>query len=723
MDKQIPSTPAFGQADLSNCEREQIHLAGSIQPHGILLAIHEQDHTIVQASENAATELGSRTPLLGKSIAVLKGDLLSRIKSAKIEAVRATPVAFRCQAGQPGAHFDALVHRVHEKALIVELERAGPAVELRHEIEAAISALVSASSLDRLCNEAARIIKDLTGYDRVMIYKFDPEGHGQVFSESHRPDLESYLGNWYPASDIPQIARRLYERNRVRMLADVAYKPVPLAPQRFPLTGEELDMSLCFLRSMSPIHIEYLKNMGVSATLVASLMVGGKLWGLIACHHYSPRYTHYEHRTACEILAEVISTRIASLESFARTRVEMSVRRLEDMMLESVAQHGDWKSDLLNNPSTLLEPVDASGVALVFDGTLYAAGNVPSTQDLRAVTAWLEKRKLSAQTPLFATKSLATEDERFVPLTPRASGVLAAAIPDAVGGYLIWFRPERRHTVTWGGDPKKPFVIGNSPSDLSPRRSFAKWHQVVEGTSVPWTSADIATARMIATSVADVILQFRALRLLIVQDQLERVRRQVRFSDQLAIAADAQGRILMTSKPFRLLGEIMPPPLKTLSDLDQFFSDPASVRERLTELTTSQEVWRGEVALQTGSGETKPLIVRADPVYSGPGTLLGYLLFFTDISEQKAAEAARKQSLKSILEAQDVISGRLGPEAQLDYISLFSLIVGNARRASLEISDGINVESMPDMIQSVKLSVARTAELLENLMAHGQQID
>ena len=534
-------------------------------------------------------------------------------------------------------------------------------------------------------------MRKLTGYDRVMIYKFDADGHGQVYAESKRQDLESYLGNWYPATDIPQIARRLYERNRVRMLVDVDYVPVPVRPAKFPVTGSDLDMSLCFLRSMSPIHIEYLKNMGVSATLVASLMVGGKLWGLISCHHYSPRSMHYEHRTACEVLAEVIATRIASLESFARARVEMSVRRLEDMMLEFVSRYGDWKADLFDRPKTLLETVHATGVALVFEGKLYTAGDIPGTQDLRKLIGWLDT-KLTPQMPYFATKSIASEVPQFAALTAVASGILAVRIPDAAGEYLIWFRPERRHTVTWGGDPAKPFVSGSSPSDLSPRRSFAQWHQVVEGSSSPWTPADIATGRMISETVADVILQFRALRLLILQNQLRKVRREVRLSAELAVVADADGRILMASQPFRLLADAVQPPLQTLSDLVNLFEDQTAVLGRLTELTKSKHIWRGEVALRTGDNETTPLMVRGEPVYSGPDTLLGYILIFTDLSEQKAAESVRKQSLRSIVESQDFVSGRLEPEALMDYLSLLSLIVGNAQRATLEITDGIDIE-------------------------------
>ena len=237
------------------------------------------------------------------------------------------------------------------------MEKAGPAVDPSQHLAKTFDRIVETSSLRALCDETARIFKELVGYDRVMVYRFDKDGHGEIFSEEREPRLEAFLGNWYPASDIPQIARKLYERNRVRVLVDVDYRPVPLIPRLSPATGHDLDMSLCFLRSMSPIHIQYLKNMGVCATLVASLMVGGKLWGLISCHHYVPRFLHFETRAMCEVIAEAVSTRIAALESFQQSQSEMSIRRLERRIVEAVSRDGDWRMALFDGSQALLQPV------------------------------------------------------------------------------------------------------------------------------------------------------------------------------------------------------------------------------------------------------------------------------------------------------------------------------------------------------------------------------
>jgi light-regulated signal transduction histidine kinase (bacteriophytochrome) len=502
------ATPAFGKADLSNCEREEIHLAGSIQPHGALLVVSEPDHRVVQVSANAAEFLNLKQ-IIGMSLVDLDGDLLFRILPHLDPTSQGMPIAVRCRIGNPSTEFDGLLHRPPAGGLIIELERAGPSVDLSKQIASALEKIRTASSLRALCDEAATLFQDRTGYDRVMVYRFDDEGHGEVFSERRKPDLEAYLGNRYPASDIPQMARRLYERTRVRVLVDVGYQPVPLQPRLSPLTGRDLDMSLCFLRSMSPIHLQYLKNMGVGATLVISLVVGGKLWGLVACHHYEPRFIHFELRAVCELLAEAIATRIAALESFSQSQSEIFVQRLEQRMIESLSRDGDWRSAIFDSSQSILPPLGASGSALIYEGQVITAGEVPGTTEIREICARLDRRPGPS---VMSTASLGIDFPEFAGLTKVASGIIITTISDNPGEYLIWFRPERIRTVTWGGDPLKPFVIGDNPLDLSPRRSFAQWHQLVEGTSEPWTPADLAAARLIGQAVSDIVLQFRAVR-------------------------------------------------------------------------------------------------------------------------------------------------------------------------------------------------------------------
>ena len=422
-------SPAFGTADLSNCEREEIHLAGSIQPHGALLVVSEPDHRVIQASANAAEFLNLGN-VLGVPLAEIDGDLLIKILPHLDPTAEGMPVAVRCRIGNPSAEYDGLIHRPPEGGMIIELERAGPPIDLSGTLAPALERIRTAGSLRALCDDAALLFQQRTGYDRVMVYRFDEQGHGEVFSERHVPGLESYFGNRYPSSDIPQMARRLYERQRVRVLVDVGYQPVPLEPRLSPLTGRDLDMSGCFLRSMSPIHLQYLKNMGVRATLVVSLVVGGKLWGLIACHHYLPRFIHFELRAICELLAEAMATRITALESFAQSQSELFVQRLEQRMIEAITREGDWRAAIFDTTQSILQPLHAAGCALVYEDQIRTIGEVPATQDVREIAAWLDRQPRTAVT---STASLGLDVPELAHLTRMASGVVAAPISDHRG--------------------------------------------------------------------------------------------------------------------------------------------------------------------------------------------------------------------------------------------------------------------------------------------------
>lgn len=714
------ASPAFGTADLSNCEREQIHFAASIQPFGALLVMREPRLEIVQSSVGAVEILGVQGELIGRTLADLGGDLAQCLRPHLADDLKAIPRAVRCKIGngKREREFDCLIHRPPGGGLIVELETAGPKVDLSRHVEQALPLISSASTLQTLCDETARIMKSLTGYDRVMVYRFDEKGHGEVCSEQREPHLEPFLGNRYPSSDIPQIARQLYIKNRVRVLVDVEYSPTPLSPVLSPITGQDLDMSLCFLRSMSPIHIQYLKNMGVGATLVVSLVVGGKLWGLIACHHYAPKFVHFEMRAVCEVLAEVIGTRIAALESFMRAQAELSVRRLEQRMIDAISRDGDWRGALFDKAQSLLLPVHAAGAALLCEGQILTTGEVPGTQELRDLRDWLDTHNTA---PMFSTCSLGIDEPTFKSLTAVASGVAAVRLSGSPGEYLIWFRPEQIRKVTWAGDPQKPMVIGSDPADLSPRRSFAQWHQMVMGTSEPWTPADLGAARLIGDSVSDVVLQFRAVRMLIAQDQLESVRSQVEKSGQPVLVTNHQGAVLLANDALQaLLGNDNARP-ERIEDLALYFRDPSAVRRRLKEMIAQKRTWRGEVHLETNSGEAVPLLVRGDPVFSAPDRVLGYVLIFIDLTERKAAEAARRHLQDGLIERHRISSVRLDSQDDIEFQNLLSAVVANAQLAALEITDRVDTANMPELLESVRASLMRTAAVLEQLIWHASK--
>lgn len=720
------ATPAFGQADLSNCEREQIHLAGSIQPHGALLVVREPDLVVIQISENASAFLGYSSELLGQPLSEIWPELVERIAPRLGDALDVLPAAVRCSLPLTGAAYNCQVHRPPAGGLVIEFERASPTVDRVADLQKGLQVVVEAASIPALCNETARIFRALTGYDRVMVYQFDNDGHGKVFSEERDPKLEPLLGNRYPATDIPQMARRLYERNRVRVLVDVHYTAVPLLPRLSPLTGKDLDMSLCFTRSMSPIHIQYLKNMGVCATLVVSLLVGGRLWGLIACHHYQPRFIPFELRTICELLAETIGTRIAALESFAQSQAELAVRRLEQRMIEAISRDGDWRGALFDNSQWVLQPVGAMGAALLLEDKVLSTGEVPGTEQLRELGAWLDTKglKQAGGPRLFATSSLSLDEPRFAALRGVASGLLATPVSNQPGDYLLWFRPEQVRTVTWGGNPFEKERIGNSPFDLSPRRSFAQWHQVVECTSEPWTPAALATAGLIGETLTDVVIQFRSVRMLIAQHQLELVQRQVQGSEQAVVVTDLEGKPLLISQAFESMLPPGHPPIAQLADLAALFEHSAEVAERLRDLLQNRKTWRGEAEIRGRGpgGGSQPVLVRADPVFSAPGRVLGFVLVFSDLSERRAADRSRQRFQEQIVDRSRLSLSRMQGGTSLQYQNLLSAIVENAQLAALEITDSVEVDRMPELLDSLKSSVDRSADLLQHLLRHAESV-
>ena len=724
----MSSSPAFGQADLTNCERELIHLAGSIQPHGLLLVVREPGWRIVQASANAGVLL--RRPLdslLLASLAELGGDLETTLRRLAAAGDLREPQPLRCTlpAADGSARFEGAAHRVGADALVVELEPLaagtngadsvppGNAV-LLERVAQAVQRFSEASSVGTLADGVVRCVRDFTGYDRVMVYQFDPDGHGKIIAEARDPRLDSLLGHHYPATDIPQRARELYLRNRVRVLVDVNYEPAPLVPRLLPggdaQGGAELDMSLSFLRSMSPLHLQYLRNMGVTGTLVVSLVREGRLWGLIACHHYAPRHVSFAVRTATELLAEVIATRIAAIENYARAQVAIQVRRLEQRLIEATSTEGDWRLALVRNPRLLQQPLQATGAALFHEGEVLTCGEVPSTPELRALMQWIDVQ--AGDSAPFACSAVGRDHPALASVTPTASGVLAVRLSAVRPDYLVWFRKEQLQSVTWAGDPTKP-MIDNDPLKLSPRRSFAAWSEIVRGTAAPWTAADLALASAFGDALIDIIVQVNAVRLLIGEHQLSQVRATVADSKEAVVVASAAGDAFYANAAFHRLAEREPDECRTLEALLALFAQPTLVRQMMGQVRAEQRAWRGEMALLRPGGEPLPVSVRGEPVPARDGALLGFIFIFNDLSEHKRAEAARlrlESSLSRTGRGQGTPNGS----------DVLGAIIANASLAAMDIADGGAGPVVAPLLQEVEAAATRAALLYARIRGLGQ---
>jgi light-regulated signal transduction histidine kinase (bacteriophytochrome) len=735
----VASSPAFGQADLTNCERELIHLAGSIQPHGLLLVISPTGGgRVVQCSATAAEHL--KIPLAalgGMPLVEIGGDLAEAVHRVLADAPVDEPRPLQCRAGRgrAPARFDGAAHRTAAGAWVVELEPLEPPAagalpaafdlprrQLQEQLSDAMQRISEAATIGAMADVVVKKVRDLVGYDRVMVYKFDPDGHGKIIAEARDPRLDSLLGHHYPASDIPQRARELYLRNRLRVLCDVDYEPSPLVPRETPadegLPGGELDMSMCYLRSMSPLHLQYLRNMGVTATLVVSLVRHGRLWGLIACHHYRPRNLRYALRAACELLGEVISTRIAAIENYARAQVAIQVRRLQQRLMEATSTEGDWRLALLRNPRTLLHPLDATGAALFHGGEVLTAGEVPSTPELRALVRWIDQQPpmrpadappdSGVSTVAYATSSIGRANAALESLTPTASGVLAVRLSQQQPDYLMWLRKEQLQTVTWAGDPSKP-VIDNDPLKLSPRRSFAAWSEIVRGTALPWSSGELAMAEALGAALVDIVVQVNAVRLLIAAHQLAQVRTTIAASREAVAVIGSVDGVFHANGAYHALAGRSPDTYKSLETLLEGFDEPAMARRMIEHVRSEQRSWRGELALRLPDGQPRPVAARAEPVPARDGSQLGLILILEDLTDARRAASARQQ-LEGSLER----AGRaLMPGSAADPGGLMRAILTNASLAAMDIADG-GATAAP-LLQEVEWATTRAAELLERI--------
>lgn len=702
----MSDSPAFGQADLTNCERELIHLAGSVQPHGLLLTLRESDRVILQVTDNAALLLGQAPQdCLERPLSALGGDLDAAVAALQAAADLSQPQPLL--AGTAVGRFEGLLHRAAPDVLALELEplatppgqveAAGlDAALLQERLAQAVRRFGDSPSQGALADAAAQTVRDLTGYDRVMVYRFDPDGHGQVIAEARDPRIDPLLGHRYPATDIPQRARQLYIRQRVRVLADVHYRPSPLVPVLTPPTGAELDMSLCGLRSMSPLHLQYLRNMGVTATLVISLVLGGRLWGLIAAHHYRPRNLRLPLRAACALLAEVMTTRLAAIENDAHAQVGLLVRRLQQRLVEATSTEGDWRLALFRHPQTLLQPLEATGAVLFHDHEVMSTGDVPSTPELRALRDWVDEQSANAPGH-FSCGALAQANPALASLAPLASGVLAVRLATDRPDWLIWLRKEQLHSVTWAGDPAKP-MVDNDPLSLSPRRSFAAWSEMVRGTAVPWSTAEQALARAIGSALVDIILQVHAVRLLVAEHQLARTRSTMQGSHEPVLVCDGEGRPIFANPAFeRLAGR----QLATLPDwaaVGTLFTTP----EALAPLRQARQRWQGPMQLQVPHGAPVPVQLHAEVVPARDGTLLGLILTLDDRREAERTQAAREALERSI--ARRPIESASDP--------LMQAILTNARLAAMDIAEASTDAPVAPVLAELGGATERAAEML-----------
>lgn len=519
----LDPTPGF---DLSSCEQEPIHQPGSIQPHGYLLAVEGKESRLVQASANTAELFGCAVEAaLGRPLAELlpaAADAWKQVADQGTTHLRRLPVPLA-----PGStSFIGVVHR-SDDLLILELE---PSLDLPVNVIDTLDAIVNSlagdlqmtAGLDGIASLAARQVRRVIGFDRVLVYRFDEAWHGTVIAEDRNEVLPSYLGLRFPASDIPRQARELYRLNRMRLIPTADYQPVPIVPALHPRTNRPLDLSLAGLRSVSPVHLEYMRNMGTGASMSISLLRDGDLWGLISCHNQAPRYVPVHLRTTCELIGQLASLQIGRHEHTREVERRIELRGIATRLLNHMAAADRFADGLARHGQELLRLTHAGGAAILHEGRCILIGATPPETAVHEIVGWVGTRGEE----VFATDSLADEMPGAERYKETACGLLAAAVSQLHPSYVLWFRPEVVRDVSWGGDPTKPVEPAPAGLRLHPRRSFELWRERVDLRSLPWRAAEIEAVRELRGAIVGIVMR-KAEEMAALNEELKRSNREL----------------------------------------------------------------------------------------------------------------------------------------------------------------------------------------------------
>lgn len=500
------------RTDLTNCDREPIHIPGKVQSHGFLVAVNAESHIITYISENirpfttreAASFLDQPVEKLEEDLTIsnlpLNFSQILRLADNKTGSETINPCALKL--GEKS--YNLIVSQSgNEQVMEFEPETSGMILDLQRTIGRSVSGILSGKNLTALLQNTAREIKNIIRYDRVMIYKFNEDGHGAVVSEAKNEDLEPFLGLHYPASDIPKQARELYKVNLTRIIADAGSESSGIITHK--REDEPLDMTHSELRAVSPIHIQYLKNMGVASSFSISILVNNELWGLIACHNLTPRFISYKARDASKIIGQILSSAIELRQEEESIHASEASRSAVNELIGYVEKDDDLVTALTGHAITIKDIIAASGAVLLFDGKVTQIGTTPDKDQIEDIINWLI---LNMDDALYSSNSFPQIFHSANDYSRIASGILVCMLSKEMKELIIWFKPEKIAEVNWAGNPSKS---NNDQPDglsaISPRKSFESYIEIVRNTSEKWSNADIAAVIKIREQIIYTIIR------------------------------------------------------------------------------------------------------------------------------------------------------------------------------------------------------------------------
>ncbi|RYE45468.1 MAG: GAF domain-containing protein, partial [Sphingobacteriales bacterium] len=483
-----------------------IHIPGKIQSQGFLIAVNSSTNLISFVSENVSQFLKiGPAELLELPISELSAKIsvndqnvdfsqLLRLGQSQNGFEIINPYKLQID-GQP---FYLIIHSSNHN-FVLEFEPVNVNHDIQSLVARSISGILLEKSLTGMLDNAAKEVKKIIGYDRIMVYRFLEDGHGEVISEVINEELEPFLGLHYPASDIPQQARTLYKINHTRIIADVNTSDSSIATY----TDEQLDLTHSGLRAVSPIHIQYLKNMGVESSFSISLLSKGELWGLIACHNYSPKFIDYRAREGAKLIGQIISSALEYRETEEAN--DKNAQMID--ALQEVSGHLERDSDLIHamtgHGSTILDIVEASGAAILFEGSIHKVGITPEDDDLQELFIWLKGHMKESIYHTYNLSSAFSPAKRYSDV---GSGILACMLSKEMGELMVYFKPEKLNSVNWAGNPDKPVeVSADGIQTISPRKSFESWTEIVKNTSDKWAKFEITNVLKIRERIIAII--------------------------------------------------------------------------------------------------------------------------------------------------------------------------------------------------------------------------
>lgn len=490
----------------ASCEEEPIHTPGCIQPQGALIAL-DREGRVEAISENISLWFTTEG-LIGSDVREIVDEGLGRLleRLLKAEGVEAQVHRARTRKGLVPVH----VHRNPQDLLILEFfhpaddQAAEASMRELHRLTQDLLALPNTpEGLAEMFERVARGMQAALGYERVMVYRFLEDHSGEVIAESRSEGMEPFLRLRFPKSDIPAQARALYVRQPVRAIQDARYEPVGLQS----IHGEPLELSQAVLRSVSPMHCRYLENMGVLGSMSVSVVVEGRLWGLIANHTRDPQPVPAAAMPMLGLLSRVLSAKTSAVELGNRAQAELGAAQVVQYLLGRLDTTNSLFSSLVGSKPNLRDLLECKGAVVCFRGRRWVLGTVPEVAH-------------SMVPRLLADPSWLSEDGLLVLSTgvpelmmAGAPGVLAFAFDDDPDHYIAWFRAEVVSTVRWGGNPQKPVERGDDGAlRLSPRKSFRVWGETVRNSARPWAGHEVRAAARLRSSLMDMLARIPRLR-------------------------------------------------------------------------------------------------------------------------------------------------------------------------------------------------------------------